>query len=305
MNSVVSEGALIGIDWGTSSLRAYLLDAQGSVLDKLNTADGIMHVKNNDFEGTFHRLLDSWLAHAKLPVVASGMITSRNGWSETPYLPVPATTKEFASTLQTKKISNGIDVRFVSGASSYNDGAPDVMRGEETQIIGAVESGVTDAVFVVPGTHSKWVTVREGCIDAFATYMSGEVFAVLREHTILGKLMKDGEFSEQGFNLGVNHGFDTGSQLLHTLFRVRTLPLFDLLSEEQVSDYLSGMLIGAEIHGAINQAVENQKILIIGNDALSNRYAKALQMLGKNVAVMSDDIAAQGHFVIAKSANII
>ncbi len=305
MNSAAYKAKFIGIDWGTSSLRAYLIDAQGVVLETLSTADGIMQVQGSEFETTLLRLLEPWLTVSPLPVIASGMITSRNGWMETPYLSLPATTRDLATALQAVSTSREVDLHFVTGLAANLNGTPDVMRGEETQVIGAIDKGLVNAVIVLPGTHSKWVTVRKGCIDAFTTYMSGELFATLSQHTILGKLMKASDFNEAGFSRGVNDGYSAGSQLLSRLFHVRTLPLFELLGEEQVSDYLSGMLIGAEIHAAIDSGVGEDQITIIGKHDLADRYALALQMLEKNIHRADDHIVARGHYAIAKSAELI
>lgn len=305
MSLDASKANLIGIDWGTTSLRAYLIGAQGAVLDSLHSTEGIMQIQNNQFENTLHRLLEPWLKVEKLPVIASGMITSRNGWIETPYVPAPASASDLASELITVKTSDELDVHFITGVTTSSNGAPDVMRGEETQIVGAVQTGLINSEFVLPGTHSKWVTVREGCIETFATYISGEIFAALQEHTILGKLMKVGDFNEAGFTQGVADGYSAGSQLLHRLFHVRTLPLFDMLGEEQVSDYMSGMLIGAEIHGAIANGAGVQRITIIGKHALADRYAIALKFLDRNITIADNDIVARGHYAIAESSKLI
>ncbi|MEM9574545.1 MAG: 2-dehydro-3-deoxygalactonokinase, partial [Pseudomonadota bacterium] len=156
MSLAVSEPALIGIDWGTSSLRAFLIGAKGEVLDRISKAQGIMHVEDGNFEETFQELVENWLEHGKLPVVASGMITSRNGWVETPYVNVPAGSAELAAALVSLETRSGVTINFITGMTTEHEGAPDVMRGEETQIIGASALGMDDGVFVMPGTHSKW-----------------------------------------------------------------------------------------------------------------------------------------------------
>jgi len=303
MNSFVSEPVLIGVDWGTSSLRAFLIDAQGTILDNLETPDGIMRINNNDFEGVLVQLLGPW--PKTIPILASGMITSRNGWLETPYLTLPVGPAELASSLVPLHTASGLQLHFVTGVTSNHNGAPDVIRGEETQIAGAVESGLRDSLFVMPGTHSKWITMQNGRIEDFATYMSGEVFAALRNHTILGALMKDSDFSEKGFTQGVAAGFDSGPQLLHSLFKVRTLPLFELIDEEDVADYLSGILIGAEINGATDHTTTKEPLVIVGGDDLAKRYAIALEVLGLKSQRTTEDIAALGHFAIATAAGLI
>lgn len=305
MNLVASDPTLIGIDWGTTSLRAYLMGTQGEVLDRLVVPEGIMQVPDKDFEGVFERLLDPWVKTHSVPLIASGMITSRNGWLETPYLPVPSGAEHLADALVPLLTAAGSVLHFVTGVTTSHEGAPDVMRGEETQIVGAVEAGFNEGICVMPGTHSKWVTVRGGCIEDFATFMSGEVFEALRAHTILGTLMSEGAFSEEGFREGVAAGLDAGPKLLHTLFHVRTMPLFGKITEDKVADYLSGMLIGAEIHGATSNQVIADPITIIGRDDLADRYAIALQVLGQQSRRAPDDIVARGHFAIATSAGLL
>ena len=306
MNLDVSKASLIGLDWGTSSLRAFLIDKHGAVLDRLHTNEGIMQVTEGDFEGVLARFLQPWDFKHSVPLIASGMITSRNGWVETPYLPVPTGADQLAEALIHLPLASGALLHFVTGVLDEHEDAPDVMRGEETQIAGAVEAGLLDGICVMPGTHSKWVTIRSGRIVNFETVMTGEVFEALHRHTILGKLMKDGEFSDEGFREGVTAGLNAGQRLLHSLFRVRTLPLFEKLDENKVADYLSGMLIGAEINSAVSsQQINGEPITIIGREDLAKRYAIALQVSGYKSTHTPEDIVARGHFGIAKAAGLL
>lgn len=241
--TVGSDAALIGLDWGTSSLRAFLIGASGSVLEEVTTAQGIVHIEDRDFDGIFHEAVQSWIGNLPVPVIASGMIASRDGWYETPYVDLPAGKHELAAALVPFESSQGIVIQFVTGVTADHDGAPDVMRGEETQIVGATAIILGDGVFVLPGTHSKWLRVEDGLIQDYKTCMTGELFAALENHTILGVLMTDGPFHAEGFKRGVRDGLATGADLLHALFRVRTLPLFDKISNDTV-----------EIHGRSRQA---------------------------------------------------
>jgi len=304
MNSAVSEPALIGIDWGTSSLRAFLISAVGEVIERISKPYGIMHVENRDFEGTFRELVGSWMNNPNIPVIASGMITSRNGWVETPYLQLPSGASELAKALVSFKTTDGVTVNFVTGMTTEHRGAPDVMRGEETQIIGASALGMSDGIFVLPGTHSKWIIVRSNRIEDYSTFMTGEVYAALRQHTILSALMEDGPFHEEGFRMGVQAGLSKGSSLLHELFNVRTLPLFQKISMDMAQDYLSGMLIGAEISGADAEAARGP-VTIVGRNELLERYEIALNIAGFETRRAPDDIVARGHFLIAKAAGLL
>ena len=184
-----------------------------------------------------------------------------------------------------------------------NKGVPDVMRGEETQIVGAIGNDRPEGVFVMPGTHSKWVDVRDGQIQNFSTFMTGEVFAALMEHTILGTLAEDGPFNEEAFELGLSVAGDKG--LIRSLFSVRTLPLMGRISAELVGDYLSGVLIGSEIASAVDGLDLSPTIHIVARDDLAERYEKAIEFNNLTSLRMSGDIVANGHFLIAKEAGII
>jgi len=303
MNVPTSKPALIGIDWGTTSLRVFLIDAHGNALEKQQTPKGVMQVPGKNFAQVLDRLLEPW--PKSIPLIASGMITSRNGWKETPYISPPAGVSHVADGLVPLQTESGLQIYFVNGVVNHHKGAPDVMRGEETQLVGAVQSGLRDGLFVMPGTHSKWITVRDGNIVGFATYMSGEIYSALRDHTILGTLIKEAGFNEDGFRKGIQAGFDSGTQLLHSLFHVRTMPLFKLISEEQAGDYLSGMLIGAEIKGAGVVDDQPSSVTIIGRDDLANRYAFALDDLGCSYNRVPEDIVVSGHFAIATAAGLL
>ena len=149
-----------------------------------------------------------WLAEADVPVIVSGMITSRNGWVETPYVDLPAGPAELADKLTRHPLSAGPDRALHHRATALDaTGAPDVMRGEETEIAGLLGQGFDDGLIVMPGTHAKWVRIEAGRIADFETFMTGEVFAALKDATILGTLMEDGPFNEVGFALGSPQGW--------------------------------------------------------------------------------------------------
>ncbi|EBA18618.1 2-oxo-3-deoxygalactonate kinase [Roseobacter sp. SK209-2-6] len=305
MNSAVSEPALIGVDWGTSSLRAFLIAADGEVIDSVASSEGIMQIDGHAFEEVLDRLIAPWVASTDLPVMASGMITSRNGWVETPYAEMPLSAGDLARSLVLHKAANGTRIHFVTGASTEDTGGPDVMRGEETQIIGASSLGLSGGTFVMPGTHSKWVQVAEGEIKDFSTYMTGEVFAALKGHTILGTLMKDNAFSKEAFVMGVKAGLEGQSNLLHGLFHVRTLPLMGKIPDAAAADYMSGLLIGTEVAAATADAEGLGPITIVGRSDLSERYEIALNTAGYESRHAPDDIVAKGHFHIARAAGVV
>lgn len=305
MNSVVSEPALIGVDWGTSSLRAFLIDTDGQVIDDVSAPEGIMQVSGKTFEAVLDHLIGPWRRQANFPILASGMITSRNGWVETPYAAMPLGADDLARALVLYDIASGYRVHFVTGALIEHAGGPDVMRGEETQIIGASALGLNDGTFVLPGTHSKWVQVTDGQIVDFSTYMTGEIFAALKGHTILGTLMEGDDFNAEGFDLGVAAGLDTKANLLHNLFHARTLPLMGKIPKVATADYISGMLIGTEVAGATRGIEDIGIVTIVGRSDLSDRYENALHTAGFECRRAPDDIVAKGHFVIARAAGLL
>ena len=169
--------SLIALDWGTTSLRAYLLDGNGAVIDKKSVALGILKVPNNDFDAAFEETCGSWLTNGlqAAPILASGMIGSRQGWVEAPYVPCPAGIEQLANKLARVVTKKQRKLAIVAGITSEDSNAvPDVIRGEETQVMGALQSGDDSRrLFVLPGTHSKWVFVESRNIVHFATFKIG------------------------------------------------------------------------------------------------------------------------------------
>ena len=297
----MSADALIGLDWGTTSCRAYLVGADGAVLDRVADGSGILKVENGAFGAALDTMVGRW--DAALPVLLSGMIGSRQGWVEAPYARCPAGADGVVKALAT--VDHGRrTISLVPGLSTENDAMPDVMRGEETQIFGALAlSGQTDGLFLLPGTHSKWAYATGGRIASFRTFMTGEVFGALKDHTILGRLMNEGSDAE-GFARGVREGAAVGSAgaLLNRMFATRTYGLMDKLSGAALSDYLSGLLIGAEIAEATRRS--KGAVTIIASPALAQRYTDALGLLGHQSTLAPDDCVAAGHWRLACAAGL-
>lgn len=291
--------ALIAVDWGTTSFRAYLLDADGAILDRITSERGIQSVANGEYEATLASFVQNWRGEAATPIILSGMIGSRQGWIEAPYARAPAGLSEVAAAIVAIESKELGEIGVVPGVS-VEDAAlgPDVMRGEETQIFGALAaSGGSDELFVLPGTHSKWARVESGRIVSFATYMTGDVFAALRHHTILARLMTAGEEDTEGFAAGVRAAktLNAPGELLHAIFMTRTLGLFDRLTPAQSPEYLSGLLIGAEIMaGGRNLGAAT----VIGSPALTQRYCSAGEILGLRLTPAPADCAALGQFAL-------
>lgn len=299
----MSEPAMIGVDWGTSRLRAALLGSDGAVLAEHAADAGIMTVRDGGFAGVLEDAVAALGAPAGLPIVLSGMITSRQGWHELPYLPCPADARALAGATRRIEVPGLGPLFFVTGLSCTGpDGIPDVLRGEETQILGQDDLVPGEGV-VLPGTHSKWVVVEDGRIMRFRTYLTGELFAVLEAHSILGRLMTTGPADDAAFARGVEVALDSPG-LLGRLFSARALPLLGGLEADAVRDYLSGLLIGTEIAEA-RAAEAPGAVVVIGSDALSRRYAAALDMAGLQHRPGYPDAALRGQWLVARAAGIV
>lgn len=300
---------LIAIDWGTSSFRAWAMTAEGEVLDARESGSGILAVEGGDFDAAFEAALGDWLAAApEAPVIASGMITSRNGWCETPYLPLPVRAGDLARALTPLTTRQGRLVHFVTGiARDAERGLPDVMRGEETELAGHLAAdGPQDGLYILPGTHSKWARARAGAIVDFETYMTGEFFAVLSRHSILGRLMAaDAAPSPDAFAEGVAVARVPGASILSTAFSARTLALFGRLAAGAIGDYLSGLLVGSEIAGALARHPDVDRVTIIGRGDLCERYRAAVESFDIRALQGQPGMARLGLIDIARRAGMV
>jgi 2-dehydro-3-deoxygalactonokinase len=296
-SSIASQPSFIGFDWGTSSLRAYLINADGKVVDRRQSSDGILKPQN--FRDTVSNLCESWdKAYGTLDCIASGMIGSKQGWCDAGYVDAPANFRSLAT--QLKDISNLAGRRFLLVPGVKQSDPLDVMRGEETQVFGTMYFDQTDRrIAVLPGTHSKWVQTDKGAILNFKTYMTGETFALFRQHSILAKLMPQQaqtEFFVNAFTQGVRLAKASPGNLLANVFSARTLGLFNELPPQALPDYLSGMLVGHEIASALTEF--SGRLTLIGDDALIARYSQALKVFDAEHQLVDNNkpVAATGLF---------
>jgi 2-dehydro-3-deoxygalactonokinase len=302
--------ALIGIDWGTTSFRGYRIAADGRVIETRAAPAGILQVAGGAFEAVLERELAPWLAAApELPLIASGMITSRQGWVEVPYRACPAGGAELAAGLARHVTGAGRAIHFVPGVSIIGaDGVPDVIRGEETQIIGELAGESAPRAFVLPGTHSKWVKVANDRIVWFATFMTGELYAVLKAHSILGRLMAGEAADEAAFARGLAYGRAGPGGLLKRLFSARTLGLFEALPGSAIASYLSGLLIGSEIAEArscLSELPAGSEVTVIGGLELAARYRLAIEAAGLRARTGHAEAGARGQLRIARAAGLV
>jgi len=302
----MTQPSLIAIDWGTTTARAYALDASGRVISERSAALGVQNVTDGRFDVALATLWPDAL-EGKVPMLASGMIGSRQGWVEAPYCECPATLEAIAANLVRVQ---GTRLSIVPGLRTRSaDGVADVMRGEETELLGALAADATRGnIAVLPGTHSKWCIAGERNIETFATFMTGELYAVLREHSILGRLAKPGR-DDMALARGVRHSLRNGAALSHDLFSARTLALVGDLAEGCIDDYLSGLLLGAEFVGATRWlasfGIDKPIVTLVGDAALTARYRRALAVAGIAALDGPPAAAAHGLWRIAQQAGMI
>ena len=288
---------LLAIDWGSSELRGALLGDGGRVLDMRSVARGMLTIPAGGYAAAFEAEFGDWMDVPGTRCLMAGMVGSRQGWVEAAYCPCPAGPEEIAGALTKVGFTGSArprDVAIVPGVSCERDGVPDVMRGEEIQILGALELlGIDEATMVLPGTHSKWANVAGGRIVGFSTVMSGEFYALLRRHSILARTLPadDGLLDAAAFDCGVRRALD-GESLMQTAFGVRTLALFDRLPAAAMPSYLSGLVIGEELRCRSWAAVG--EVVVIGAPALGERFERALAQRGVAVRRLGDEAAWRG-----------
>lgn len=283
---------MIALDWGTSNLRASLLGDGGVVLESRAAAGGVMAVPERRFAEALNALCGDWIDRHACPVIASGMVGSRQGWQEAPYVACPAGPEDIARRLIEVGWGSGRRAWIAPGLSSRDTaGVPDVMRGEETQILGVLDRLPESAWVCLPGTHSKWVEVREHRIARFTTHMTGEVFAVMKAHSILGRLFAGSATDLTGFDAGVQRARDPGG-LLHHLFGVRARGLFGELADVSAASYLSGLLIGHELLSI--SGAHAAQVYLLGSPELTQLYQRALEQLDRSSVTLDADAVVGG-----------
>lgn len=305
---------LIALDWGTSSLRAYRLGTNGQVLEQREAASGIMQLQSHGddaFEQAMNATCGDWLDHTPaVPLIASGMIGSAQGWRETPYIECPVDIGQLSAALTRVSTRRGHDLWIVPGVIQRG-GLPDLMRGEETQVFGLLaEPDEAPVLIGLPGTHSKWVAVESGRLASFHTFMTGEVYAALLAHTILGKTrVANDEFDAAAFDRGlaVARSAEGGGALLSTIFSSRSLVLTGELAGAGQADYLSGLLIGYELLAMVKLCQPNpqQPIALIGSALLCDRYLRAMRHCGFQRVGLASQATVAGLWRVASEAALV
>ncbi len=298
---------LMAVDWGTSALRGALLAADGRELACHAAPRGLLGVPPGGWPAAFDAEFGRWrTAHPGLPCLMAGMVGSRQGWAEAPYAACPAGPQDLAGRLLWLQPGR---LAIVPGLSTERAGIPDVMRGEETQVFGALEllglQRHDRVTLVLPGTHSKWVEVQRGRITGFASHMTGECYALFRQRSILARTLPaddDAPWQPEAFDRGVALAQAPGG-LLHHLFAVRTLSLFDRADAPALASLLSGLVIGEELRAqrAADLAADNEgaPIVVVGAPTLTARYERALAALSVPVVTVGGEATWRGLAALA------
>jgi 2-dehydro-3-deoxygalactonokinase len=324
------EARLIALDWGTSVCRAYLLGGGGEVLAERRLPSGIMArvpVADGDdsryeqaFEATFERLCSDWLvAVPEVPVIACGMVGSNHGWAEAEYRHVPTDLLDPAVRFTKVETRAGATMHIVPGLV-LDGGTYDVMRGEETQILGALgmarvglataEPTLVERAVLLPGTHSKWVRVAGTTVVDFVTCMTGEFYGWLTSDSTVSRLARrpgsaDWAAFDRGFDVAVGPGGGRG--ITSTAFSARSLVMAGRLGSDQVHDYVSGLLIGHELAGVAVPwlPADGSPVLVCGDEKLSGRYIRGLHRLGRDAVFAGGGCAPAGMWLVAVASGLV
>ena len=269
-------GCFIAVDWGTTNRRGYLIGGDGRLADEMEDDQGILSVPAGGFPAAVEQIRSRL---GDRPMLMAGMVGSNRGWIEARYVPCPAGAAELASHLIWAEPDR---VAIVPGVSYAAGDAADVMRGEEVQLVGALGAGLMppDAIVCHPGTHNKWVSMKAGRIAGFRTVMTGELFNLLREHSILADLLSGPAEADAAFEAGARHGL-ANDDLTAELFSIRARVLLGKAKREDAASYASGLLIGSDIRIGLRAAPPGE-IVVMGRPELTALFARALGVAGRS-----------------------
>jgi 2-dehydro-3-deoxygalactonokinase len=272
----------IAADWGTTNRRAYRIDSEGRCDVEFEDGKGVLAVPAGGFPAAVAEIRERL---GELPLLLAGMIGSNRGWVEAPYVACPAGLDDLVAGLARPQE----DVAIVPGVSFREGSRADVMRGEEVQLLGAVAEGMMsgDALVCHPGTHNKWARMADGRIAEFRTIMTGELFNLLRSHSILSELLGAEEMDDSDFREGVRHGL-RHSDLQAQLFSVRARVLLGAAPREAAASYTSGLLIGSDVRIALGGGAPEQ-VIVMGRPELTALYSAALDEAGVDTRVLDGE----------------
>lgn len=284
----------IAVDWGTTNRRAYLIDSTGTRTDEFEDAKGVLSVPAGGFPDAVAEIRERL---GDKPLLLAGMVGSNRGWKDAPYVPCPAGIDEIAA----KLVFAGDREAIVPGVSYIGDGLADVMRGEEVQLLGGAAAGLIDpdGLACHPGTHNKWALLRHGKIHNFRTVMTGELFSLLKEHSILADLLKGQVEVNDAFREAARHSIDY-EELPADLFTVRARVLLGQAKTEDAASWTSGLLIGSDVRIGLTTPTGAQ-ITVVGRPELTRLYAAAIEQANRaSIEVDGEKCFLAGIHEIAK-----
>ena len=272
----------IAADWGTTNRRAYLIDSSGKCVDEFEDGKGVLSVEPGGFPAAFAEIRERL---GDRPLLLAGMVGSNRGWKEAPYVPCPAGIEDLERAL----VWIGEREAIVPGVSYLGEGRADVMRGEEVQLLGAVADATVppDCLVCHPGTHNKWATVADARIQSFRTVMTGELFNLLREHSILSDLLQKDVEPGAAFGEGVRQGLRTDG-VIADLFSERAGVLLGVRSRDESPSRLSGLLIGADVRVGL-AGTQDAQIIVMGRPELTELYAQAIEEAGRKAVQLDGE----------------
>ena len=297
---MTAQPCLVGVDWGTSRFRAYLLGPDGVAVEERTSDLGLLSVPAGAWESVLTDALGSWLGdHGPLPILLCGMVGSAQGWSDAGYVDCPATVDALAGGLHHLSSDIAPHVAVVPGVRGPSvSGGVDLMRGEETQLVGLDRDGF----ICLPGTHTKWVQRSGGAIEGFTTQVSGELYALLRTHSVIGRVLGEDGWDEEAFQEGLAAAQEPGG-LAHHLFGVRVR---GLAGGSHGEAYLSGVLLGAEISSMSGVLADHREVVVVGDDSVVARYGAALGSVGLTVVSADpNQVVIRGLMRVARAAGFV
>jgi 2-dehydro-3-deoxygalactonokinase len=288
--------AYVAVDWGTSSFRLWLIGADGNILGERRSGEGMTTAAKTGFADVLNAHLAALSVPEKVPVIACGMVGAKQGWIEAGYIDVPAS----LSSILTGAVSvpgQSRDVRILPGLAQRDKAAPDVIRGEETQLLGALGPGGRGMQAVcMPGTHSKWVHVQDGDVIGFSTFMTGELFDAISKHTILSHAVAGADEApadNSAFKAAVSTAFRQPAMATNLFFTARSGQLLHGLTAAGAQAKISGTLIGLEIAGALSDAPTDTPVTLVASGRLQSLYETAFKSLSLKYTSIDADTAVR------------
>ena len=276
---ILKELYWVAVDWGSSNLRVWALDRRHKILDSFSSNDGMLSLETGDFEPLLLKQISNWVANdVNIPVLCCGMVGAKQGWMEAPYATVPYNLMQETDSVKVICSDNRLDVRILGGLKQNNPA--DVMRGEETQIRGFLSDFADfDGIVCLPGTHTKWVHVSAGEVVSFRTFISGELFALMSEYSVLKHSVNSVGWSDQEFKSAVSESISNPQKIFSHFFNLRADDLLNNVAKPVLRSKLSGYIIGAELAGAKPYWL-GQNVVILAENNLSKTYKAALEGQG-------------------------